>query len=94
MQPEPEPDPEDRDEYEGNHHWDHFEDMIPDGAVAIGGWRVVQYLPPDGEAAPMVFMTVHGEPSITETVGALHNAAFLAQASMFLAPTPNIETEE
>jgi len=88
---EPHSDPVDPDDHS---HWQHFEDMLPQGAIAIGGWRVIEYMPSDGEAAPMVFMTVHGEPSITETVGALHNAAFLAQAHMFLSPTMNDEVDE
>jgi len=66
-------------------HWAAFEDMLPEGAVAIHGWRVVEYIPEDGEDSKL-FMTVHGEPSLIETCGALTIGQYLAQFTSFADP--------
>lgn len=60
--------------------WAAFEDMVPEDAVPLHGWRILEYI--DEAGGRQTFMVVHGEPSLIETTGVLGLNQFLAQQAV------------
>lgn len=65
--------------------FDAFEDMIPEGAVAIQGIRLVTLL--DESGRQWVQWSYAGNPSIDEVVAMLSRLTFLAQMSEYIVTT-------